>query len=86
MIKSSGRLGISTYHNTSYINSTVQFLQSTLHLLGLSVQFGVRASEDYDHPFLLFYTFGGFLAKYLYRYSRRHAMRIYPRYKQILVR
>ena len=57
-----------------------------LHLLGLSVQFGVRASEDYDHPFLLFYTFGGFLAKYLYRYSRRHAIRIYPRYKRILVR
>ena len=58
----------------------------SLHLLGLSVQFGVRASEDYDHPFLLFYTFGGFLAKYLYRYSRRHAIRIYPRYKRILVR
>ena len=58
----------------------------TLHLLGLSVQFGVRASEDYDHPFLLFYTFGGFLAKYLYRYSRRHAIRIYSRYKRILVR
>ena len=58
----------------------------TLHLLGLSVQFGVRASEDYDHPFLLFYTFGGFLAKYLYRYSRRPAIRIYPRYKRILVR
>ena len=58
----------------------------SLHLLGLSVQFGVRASKDYDHPFLLFYTFGGFLAKYLYRYSRRHAIRIYPRYKRILVR
>ena len=57
-----------------------------LHLLGLSVQFGVRASEDYDHPFLLFYTSGGFLAKYFYRYSRRHAIRIYPRYKRILVR
>ena len=56
------------------------------HLLGLSVQFGVRASEDYDHPFLLFYTFGGFIARYVYRYSRRHAIRIYPRYKRILVR
>ena len=32
----------------------------TLHLLGLSVQFGVRASEDYDHPFLLFIPSGDF--------------------------
>ena len=54
-----------------------------LHFGRLCSQFPVRASEDYDNPFLLIYASGGFLAKYLYRYSRRQAIRIYPRYKRI---
>ena len=59
------------------------FWVASLHFGRLCSQFAVRASEDYDNPFPLFYSSGGFLAKYLYRYLRRHAIRMYPRYKRI---